>query len=120
MILDYNAQRQFQNQLQIDDIGNIGLICSTEDGVEYYLALKTIMGKVMEVKFGPLIPDAPLIPDFFSLFYRTLQYKEPVIIKEINSFINDPKKKIIDIKVVSPEELIDLIPDKNLYLEDNE
>ena len=118
MILDYNAQRQFQNQLQIDDIGNIGLICSTEDGVEYYLALKTIMGKVMEVKFGPLIPDAPLIPDFFSLFYRTMQYKEPVIIKEINSFINDPKKKIIDIKVVSPEELIDLIPDKNLSIMD--
>lgn len=116
MILEYDAQRQFQKQVQFDDLGNIGLVCSTDDGIEYYLAIRTVMGKAMEVKFGPLIPDAPIIPDCFALFYRTMPYKEPVIIKEINSFINDPKKKITNIEVKEPEDILSSLPDNNLYL----
>lgn len=116
MILDYNAQKQFTRQLQLDDIGNVGLICSSDEGYEYYLALKTVMGKVMEVKAGPIIPDVEFIPDGYAMFYRTFQYKEPIILKEINSFINDPRKKITDIEVKEPYDIIDLLPNNDLLL----
>lgn len=117
MILGYDRQKQYQKELAFDDLGNIGLICSTDEGVEYYFAIKTVMGVASIIKFGPVIPDFPGVTDGFAVFYRKLPFKEPIILKEINTFINDPKKKITDIEEVPPVQIIDSLPDKSLYFE---
>jgi hypothetical protein len=124
MLFDYSATRTFNQTLQIDDIGNCAIRGegSYRDGRcifsgDYYLLVKTIMGKTTIIKWGPLQPDLLALPNTFKLEIKTTPYKEPIIAKEIQSFINDGLKGIHNAEELLPEEAVEYLPNTQSYTE---
>lgn len=124
MLFDYSATRTFNQTLQIDDIGNCAIRGegSFRDGRavfegEYYMIIKTIMGKTTFIKWGPLVPDLDVLPNTFKLEIKTTPYKEVTIAKEIQSFINDGFKNINNAEELLPEEALDYLPSTKNYME---
>lgn len=111
MIFEYLPEEVFTKQLDIVDIGNVSLRSLTGSAEEYYLLIKTIMGKSTIVKFGPTMPDSNLLLPFFSLSCKKVDYKESILQKEINLFIQDTKKNIIDVQEITEVEVLAALPD---------
>ena len=82
---------------------------------DYYIIVKTIMGKTTFIKWGPLEPDFEALPNTFKLEVKTAPYKEATIAKEIQSFINDGLKGIHDAFEVLPEEAAEFLPQEINY-----
>ena len=124
MLIDYSATKMFTQSLQIDDIGNCAIHGegTFRDGRatfpgDYYVIVKTVMGKTTIIKWGPLMSDFTALPNTFKLEIKTCQYKELAIIKEIQSFINDGLKGIHDATALLPEEVVDFLPTTVNYTE---
>ena len=94
MIFEYSATRTFNEMIDIVDFGNTALKCVNTKLEEHYIILKTIMGKTFIIKFGPVCPDIDLLIPEFTVSYKKIDYKESLIEKEIDKFINDGKKGI--------------------------
>lgn len=94
MIFEYSVQRTFNEMIDIVDIGNTALRCTNSEMCDYYIIIKTIMGKTHILKYGPICPDIDMLINDFSVEYKKLDYKESKIEKEIDKFINDGFKKI--------------------------
>ena len=74
MIFEYLPEEVFTKQLDIVDIGNVSLRSLTGSAEEYYLLIKTIMGKSTIVKFGPTMPDSNLLLPFTEFCAHHLHY----------------------------------------------
>lgn len=110
MILEYSVQRTFDESIDIVDIGNTALRCVGSKLDEYYIILKTIMGKVSIIKFGPVLPDIEILQNDFSVNYKKIDYKEPAIFKEIDKFINDFRKEITSVEEITEYEAWQAFP----------
>ena len=104
MIFEYSVQRTFNEMIDVVDIGNTALKCTSAKGGIYYIILKTILGKTSIIKFGPVEPDLELLLDDFSVCYSKIDYKERSICKEIDKFINDFKKGITSVEEITEYE----------------
>ncbi|MBO5423979.1 MAG: hypothetical protein J6A25_00530 [Lachnospiraceae bacterium] len=97
MIFEFDQQPVFTQTLEIGDIGNTTIKCSSSMNGDWFLRTKTVMGKTSLIIFGPVIAgsveDYPLI-DGFAVSFSKFDYKERLIIKAINQLLNDPKKDI--------------------------
>lgn len=97
MIFEFDQQPVFTQTLEIGDIGNTTIKCSSSMKGDWFLRTKTVMGKTSLLIFGPVIAgsveDYPLI-DGFAVSFSKFDYKERLIIKAINQLLNDPKKEI--------------------------
>lgn len=97
MIFEFDQQPVFTQTLEIGDIGNTTIKCSSSMNGDWFLRTKTVMGKTSLIIFGPVIAgsveDYPLI-DGFAVSFSKFDYKERLIIKAINQLLNDPKKEI--------------------------
>ena len=111
MIFEYSATRTFNEMIDIVDIGNTALRCIGSKGEEYYIILKTVMGKVYIIKFGPVCPDIDLLIPDFAVSYKKIDYKESLLEKEIDKFINDGKKGINLIEEITEYEAWQAFPD---------
>lgn len=112
MYIDFDIEPTALKQLQVDDIGNVSLLCHSDSGLDYGLSLETRMGRTYEVKFGPVLEDR--LQDGFALFYRELNFNETFLKREISQFINDRRKAIKDIDTVERAELEAILP-KNFF-----
>ena len=45
MLFEYAGVRTYTGAIDIEDIGNFCIRCTTIDGLEFYLCTKTILGK---------------------------------------------------------------------------
>lgn len=122
MLIDYSATKTFTETLQLDDPGNCAIHGegTFKDGKvtfegDFYMIIKTIMGKTTFIKWGPLIPDLETLPNTFKLEIKTSPYKEPTIEKEIKNFINDGFKNIQKAEEILPEEAIEFLPNEDNY-----
>lgn len=111
MIFEYLPEEVFTKQLDLVDIGNTALRLTTKAGDEFYLVLKTVMGKTSILKFGPVMSDVQILLDYFSLLYKKVDYKEITLQKEIKLFIQDPKKEIALVEEIVDEEALAVLPD---------
>ena len=100
MVFEFSVQRTFNESIDIVDIGNTALRCTNQDMDTWYLIIKTIFGKTSIIKFGPICPDIDVLLNDFSVNYKKFDYKESVIHKEIDKFINDFKKEIDEIEEI--------------------
>ena len=112
MYIDFDIEPTALKQLQIDDIGNVSLLCHSENGLDYGLSMETTMGMTREIKFGPVLEDR--LQDGFALFYREFNFNETLLKKEISQFINDRRKAIKDIDTVERAEIEAILP-KNFF-----
>lgn len=110
MVLEYSIQKTFNETIDITDIGNTALKCIGSTHDEYYIILKTIMGKVSILKFGPVCPDLEVLINDFSVNYKKIDYKETTIFKEIDKFINDFRKEITSVEEITEYEAWQAFP----------
>ena len=104
MIFEYSVQKTFNETIDVTDIGNTALRCQGVKLDFYYIILKTIMGKTHILKFGPVVPDMDIIFNDFSVSYKKIDYKENLIEKEVDKFINDYKKEITLVEEITEYE----------------
>lgn len=105
MIFEYSVQKTFNESIDITDIGNTALKCVSSKQDEYYIILKTILGKVSILTFGPVCPDLEILINDFSVGYKKIDYKETAVFKEVNKFINDFRKEITSVEEVTEYEV---------------
>ena len=123
MLVEYCATKTFTDALEIDDIGNCAIICHGfyRDGKiklpgDYALIIKTVMGIATVLKWGPIVDWTLDLQNGYSVTVKTLNFKEPALIREIQTFINDPMKDIREAKVVESDELFELLPKLENYI----
>ena len=68
------------------------------------------MGKVSIIKFGPVVQDIDVLFNDFSVVYKKIDYKENLISKEVDKFINDFKKEITNVEEVTEYEAWQAFP----------
>ena len=117
MVFEYSVQRTFNESIDVVDIGNTALRCIGNKLDDYYLIIKTVMGKVSIIKFGPVIPDIEMLLDDFTVSYKKIDYKENLIHKEVDKFINDFKKEITKVEEITEYEAWQAFPAIQQYFE---
>ena len=117
MVFEYSVQKTFNESIDVVDIGNTALRCTGAKLDLYYIILKTIMGKVHIIKFGPVTPDIDILYNDFSVSYKKIDYKENLIEKEVDKFINDYKKEITLVEEVTEYEAWQDFPAVRLLFE---
>ena len=117
MIFEYSVQKTFNESIDVVDIGNTALKCVGSKLDEYYIILKTIMGKVHIIKYGPVCPDIDVLIDDFAVSYKKIDYKEAAIHKEVDKFINDFRKEITTVEEVTEYEAWQAFPAVRLLFE---
>ena len=111
MIFEYSVQKTFNEIIDVLDIGNTALRCHGSKLDFYYIILKTIMGKTSIIKFGPVMPDIDVLFNDFTVSYKKMDYKENLIEKEVDKFINDYKKEITLVEEITEYEAWQDFPD---------
>lgn len=111
-LIEYSKVETFDKVIDIVDIGNTGLEVETTTGFYYYLLTKTVMGKTLILTFGPIFEEPDLLLEEFALNIKVVDYKEPMIIKTINKYVNAPliAKNITNIQELTEYELLQKIP----------
>jgi hypothetical protein len=104
MIFEYSVQKTFNESIDIVDIGNVALKCVSNNYDEYYIILKTVMGKVSILTFGPVCTDIEVLISDFAVNYKKIDYKEQAIHKEVSKFINDFRKEITSVEEITEYE----------------
>lgn len=117
MIFEYSVQKTFSESIDVVDMGNTALRCTNKFMDDYYIIVKTIMGKTSILKFGPVCSDIEALINDFSVTYKKLDYKENAIYKEIEKFINDFKKEIDKIEEITEYEAWQAFPAVQQYFE---
>ena len=69
------------------------------------------MGKTSILKFGPVMPDIDVLFNDFTVSYKKIDYKENLIEKEVDKFINDYKKEITLVEEITEYEAWQDFPD---------
>lgn len=111
MIFEYSVQKTFNESIDVVDIGNTALRCHGSRLDFYYIILKTVMGKTSILKFGPVMPDIDVLFNDFTVSYKKIDYKENLIEKEVDKFINDYKKEITLVEEITEYEAWQDFPD---------
>lgn len=106
MIFEYNQQLLPQNLLDIDDLGQLCLEGSNDDGMYFYLIIRTSLGSSIIATCGPVVPDIDMLPKNCCEMFKRIDYSEDKIIKEIENFLNG-KNKLTDAKIISFDEAIE-------------
>lgn len=104
MIFEFSVQKTFNQSIDVVDAGNTALRCTNRYKDVYYVLTKTLFGKTSILKFGPVCPDMDILPNDFTVSYKKVDYKEGVIFKEIDKFINDFKKEVEEVEEVTEYE----------------
>ena len=115
-LFNFDLQKTYAQSVEVEDLGNCALRCSNQDFVEFYLTTQTVMGKTYVLKFGPILPDLAIPADDFALTYKKFDYKESLIEKEINQFINDGRRKINLIEIIPIEDALEAIPAAEAFI----
>lgn len=118
MIIEYNMQQAYQNEIDIVNIGEFALRGSN-DGVDYIVAVRASFGKAKILKYGPVLADTCLIANNFNLTYREIDFKETSIISDVSKYLNDVKKEITEVVEIDISEALGGIPSiENTFMED--
>ena len=117
MTFKFNNEYVAQSLINIDDIGNFALEGVDEhNGFFYYLLVKTTLGTTTILTFGPVVPDVKLLPDYYNITYQRLQFKDKVIYKYINMWLNDKIKKISNAQLIEEDVLLNELRDIKDYI----
>ena len=117
MIFEFSVQKTFNESIDVVDIGNTTLQCTNKNLDNFYIIIKTVLGKTSILKFGPVCSDMEALLNDFSVSYKKIDYKEPIICKEIDKFINDFKKEINAVVEITDYEAWQDFPDIKQYFE---
>ena len=87
-------------ELEIEDLGNCTIEASNDEGMFFYLQIKTSMGWTKITEYGPAMPDFAELPKSVYCAFSRIEYDDGKISKKINEFLNTPKRNITQAQVV--------------------
>jgi hypothetical protein len=117
MIFEFSVQKTFNQSIDVVDVGNMALRCTNKQMDSYYIITKTVFGKTFILKFGPVCPDIDTLINDFSVSYKKVDYKEGLLFKEIDKFLNDYKKEIETVEEITEFEAWQDFPPIRQYFE---
>ena len=115
MIFEFDQQPVFMQNIDIDDIGNMALRCSTTAGKEYYIVVKTYLGKTAMIKYGPLYSEVDSLVENLDLAFKKFDYKESTISREISKFLNDGRNSITKVELITESEGLAYLPTASMF-----
>jgi hypothetical protein len=101
MVFEFSIQKTFNQSIDVVDVGNTALRCTNSHMDNYYIITRTVFGKTSVLKFGPVCPDIEALINDFSVSYKKVDYKENLLFKEIDKFLNDYKKEIETVEEIT-------------------
>lgn len=104
MTFDFFKVVSSLDSINIDDIGNVCLVCSNDESLQWYLRIKTDLGWCEVEQFGPLKIDSNRLDMSFVLSYQPFEFSEHRLIKTIKDFLNNDKREITCAEIITPEE----------------
>lgn len=116
MIFEFDQQPVFMQNIDIEDIGNVALRCSNEKMRDYYIVVKTYLGKTAIISFGPLVSDIDALVDNMTLSFKKFDYKESTIEREIEKFINDGRSFINKVEIIHELEALAQLPNAESFI----
>ena len=105
-----------QNLIEIDEIGEFALEAWNDEGLYYYMIIRTLLGVCSVTTCGPIVPDIDLLPSGYTVSFNRIPYKEDKLCKTINLFLNDRIRKITGAKIIEINEAIEQFRDIKEYL----
>ena len=67
---EFDLQPEYQKSITVEDIGDFGIIASTIEGAQYYMAVKTKSGKYVSFRYEPSYLDGS--PELRTDFRRDI------------------------------------------------
>ena len=104
MTFEFLKVQTAMDSIDIDDIGNVCLRCSNDDCREWFLKIKAELGWCEIREYGPLEIDSEVVDFSFSFYYNKFEFNEKKLYKIINDFLNNPKKSITCVDIISEDE----------------
>jgi hypothetical protein len=117
MVFEFSIQKTFNQSIDVVDVGNTALRCTNSHMDNYYIITRTVFGKTSVLKFGPVCPDIEALINDFSVSYKKVDYKENLLFKEIDKFLNDYKKEIETVEEITEFEAWEDFPQIRQYFE---
>ena len=108
LTIEFDNQYVPQNFIEIDSVGNVCIEAVNEnDGLYYYLLIKTSMGTTSIFEYGPIIPDIDKLFDTYIISFNRLSYNEKKLNMFLNKWLNDRTKKITAAYVIDENKFLD-------------
>lgn len=106
--VEFNNQYVPQNILEIESVGNVCIEAINEnDGLFYYLLIKTSLGTTSIFEYGPVIPDIDKLYDNYLVSFNRMQYNEKKLNMFIIKWLNDRMKKITAANIIEEKVFLD-------------
>ena len=107
MEFEFDQVTQARAMVDIPDIGDFGLEAYNDNNQYYYLFVKTVLGETFIATCGYVIPDTDIITADFNINISHSQFNSKKISKFIFSFLNDYRKCLTGVRLMTSEEVID-------------
>lgn len=107
---EYGESVLYDYELDIEELGQVSLKAEDTTGLSYYLVIKTSLGFSSILEFGPLKEDATILPLFYDMTFKRIEFDEVKLKGVIRKFIGPRKKMKTDISkvsVITTEEALD-------------
>ena len=106
--IDFNNQYVPQNFIDIESIGNVCIeAINEEDGLFYYLLIKTSLGVTSIFEYGPIIPETTKLFDNYSVNFIRQPFNENKLKLFFKKWINDKSKKITSACNIEEQSFVD-------------
>lgn len=106
--IEYLPESSFLASVEVDDVGEVALILYNDVGQEWYILHTTRLGWTKTYSFGPLLPDEDrMILKSFAFQYSEIEYSESKLVKNLERFIQDPKKMITQVFEIDKEAVLE-------------
>lgn len=113
---EFDQQLEYQNSVEIENLGDFGLEAINDEGEMYYLAAKTFLGFTVLASCGPIIPDVDTLPSGYSCNLTKLSYREDKLAKTISFWLNDKSKGVKYVNILDYESAVKEFRDLSNYL----
>ena len=75
--IKFDNQYVPQNEIDIESVGNVCIEAINEnDGLFYYLLIKTSLGTSSIFEYGPVVPDIDKLYDIYNISFIRQSYNE--------------------------------------------
>ena len=109
MTFDYLERVVVEGQLDVDNIGDCVIQGNNDFGELFFLIIKTELGWTEVLEYAPIIPDIQLLPINYQINYSRFEYNQGKLARLIDKFLNNPKRVITQAKVITIDEIRDLL-----------
>ena len=109
MNFPYLFVQQNLDSIEIENIGNVSLQLNNDIGDAWYILISTSLGWTTIHTFGPIQLETLVLPHHFQYNYDYEEYNDQKLVKRIDKYINDPKKRITQIFFVDKDETLQML-----------